>query len=315
MDRRLPVLLLYLLVSCSGRLLIPREYRESVQSIPFVYDGIERENLLYIPSSVKPAPPLLLVFHGGAGRPTGMTRMDEGRLLGIADEQGFIIGYPEGVGRSWNDYREDPISEAHKSDRDDTGFIRAFVAELVRRYGIDRNRVYVAGISNGGFFSVRLACEASDVIAGAVVVTAQLPKAGLSRCKPERPVDLIFINGTDDPLVPYAGGNVEVFGKKRGWILSTDDTLAFFAKRYGCSAHRKTALPVKDVDDPTLVIRHDWTCPSSLLQLYEIQGGGHTWPGGIQYLGEGFIGRVSHQIEASVIVADLVTGRSGSLLH
>jgi polyhydroxybutyrate depolymerase len=236
--------------------------------------------------------------------------MDHGRLLELADQNGFAVVYPEGVGKSWNDFRKDPISEAHRTDRDDVGFISALIDTMAVRHGIDRSRVYIAGISNGGFFSIRLACEASDRIAGAVIVTATLPEAGMKLCNPGKPVHLVFINGTEDPLVPYEGGEVKVFGSKRGRVLSTDASLAFFASRFGCNAPLSTALPVRVADDATRVIRHHWQCPSTKLQLYEIQGGGHTWPGGVQYLAPGLVGRVSKQLVASDVIGSLMNARS-----
>jgi polyhydroxybutyrate depolymerase len=99
---------------------------------------------------------------------------------------------------------------------------------------------------------------------------------------------------------------VKVFGSRRGRILSTDASLAFFASRFGCNAPFSTALPVRDAEDTTRVIRHDWQCPGSRLQLYEIKGGGHTWPGGVQYLGPGLVGRVSKQLMASDVIGDLL---------
>lgn len=293
-------------VSCHGRLRIPDAYRNSIQTFVIEHDGIARKNLVYIPKTIRARPALLLVFHGGGGTPEGMVGMDHGRLLELADQSGFAVVYPEGVGKAWNDFRRDPLSEAHRTNRDDVGFIGVLIQTMAARHGIDSRRVYAAGISNGGFFSLRLACEASDRIAGAVIVTATLPEDGVKLCNPVRPVDLVFVNGTEDPLVPYEGGEVKVFGSRRGRILSTDASLAFFASRFGCNAPFSTALPVRVADDTTRVIRHDWQCPGSRLQLYEIKGGGHTWPGGVQYLGPGLVGRVSKQLMASDVIGDLL---------
>jgi len=65
---------------------------------------------------------------------------------------------------------------------------------------IDPGQIYATGVSNGGKMSLRLACEASDLLTGVAAVIAALP-AGLE-CRPAKPVSIMLMNGTEDPLVP-----------------------------------------------------------------------------------------------------------------
>lgn len=294
-----------LLMGCGARARLPDEWRSRLRPLHVTHDGIERKNLLYVPEGKGPFP-LVLAFHGGGGTPAHAAALDGGELLDHARRRGFAVAFPHGVDKHWNDHRNDAISQARRTNRDDVGFARTLLDEIGRAVPIDPSRVYATGISNGGFFSQRLACEMSDRLAGVVVVAATLPEPAPAVCRPTRPVAMIFMNGTNDPLVPYGGGQVRAFFRERGAVLSTDTTMAFWAKQAQCSEKETAELPVLHDDDPTRVVRRRWRCPGTRLELYQIKGGGHTWPGGRPYLGEALVGRVSRQMSASLLVADLV---------
>ena len=194
--------------------------------------GVLRSYLMFAPPSAKtgnaPAP-VLVVLHGGASRARMIMRHT--RFNAIAARAGFVALYPHGVGGHWNDGRE----IAGNSKADDLGFVFAML-DNVERHGlaVDRLAVAVTGISNGGFMAMRLACEAAGRIAGIAAVTATMPAEVGKRCRPARPVAVMVINGTHDPLVPYEGGHVRVFGRNRGAIWSTEHTIAFWANINGC---------------------------------------------------------------------------------
>ncbi len=122
-----------------------------------------------------------------------------------------------------------------------------------------------------------------------------------ARCRPARPVPVLVINGTRDPMVPYEGGQVRAFGRNRGAIWSTGRTVEFWANVNRCSgAPRSAALADRDPSDATITIRHDYQgCRGAPVTLLEVQGGGHTWPGGSQYLPIALIGPVSRDFDAS----------------
>ena len=183
-------------------------------------------------------------------------------------------------------------------------YIRAIIDYLQISENIDPARVYATGISNGGFMSYRLACELSDKIAGVAPVTANLSVDLEAFCAPSQPVKMLIINGTDDPLVPYDGGEVSLPGGiGRGEIRSTDETLAFWAAHNGCSGD-----PVV-VDEPKRAWLDRTRLQSTTLvgcdapvKLLAVINGGHTWPGGFQYLPVGLVGRTSRDIDASQVI-------------
>ncbi len=263
------------------------------------HEGLDRSYWVYAPDSLdagKPAP-LVLALHGGGGTGKAMCTL-AGGLMAVADEQGFLLACPDGVERHWNDGRGIDDWRAHAEQIDDVGFLTALVEQLSQQWSIDREAVFVTGISNGGLMSYRMACERADLVGGIAAVTASLPEA--LACEPSRPVSVLILNGTDDPLVPYEGGEVTVLRRQLGRVRSTEETYQFWAEINGCQgAAIVTAEPDLDPTDGTKVQRTSLgDCQDGTrVELYTIVGGGHTWPGGPQYLPVGLVGRVSRDLQ------------------
>lgn len=261
-------------------------------------DGLERSYLVHVPpGGAGVAHPLLLVFHGGGGTARSMPRFTH--LDGIADREGLIVVYPQGVDRHWNDGRD-----SIRNKVDDVGFVRALLDAVERDHAVDRSRVYATGISNGAIFVERVACELSGRIAGIAAVAGTLARDYQPRCRPARPVAVLQFDGTADPVMPYGGGKVADFGGhgEGGVVLSVDATTAFWARVDACaSSTGAEPLPLRAAFDRTRVSRRDWTqCRGgSAVALYTIRDGGHTWPGGPQYLPRFVVGRASRQVDAS----------------
>jgi polyhydroxybutyrate depolymerase len=270
------------------------------ETLSLVHGGATRSYILHVPPGARGRPaPLIVVLHGGGGRAaqmSGFTGFDA-----IAAREGFVTLYPQGLNRSWNDGREFP---GRNTGTDDVGFILAAIEDAKRRGAlIDERRIFAAGISNGGFMAQRLACEASRVFAAVASVTATMPAATGERCRPDRPVSVLLLNGTADPLVPYEGGHVTgPFGMKtRGAIWSTDASMAFWARHNRCGGGvRHESLPDRDPGDRTRILRIEHVgCRGAEVALLRVEGGGHTWPGRVQYLPASLIGPVNRDIDGS----------------
>lgn len=265
------------------------------------HGGIERQYLLYSPPhklNSSDAKPLLMVLHGGGGTHRGMVRLTRSRFNQLADRDGFWVVYPQGIAKAWNEGRGDRISEAHRRGIDDVGFMRALIEHLVPRLSIDPKRVFVTGISNGGLMSFRLACSLPDKIRAIAPVTASIPSAILPLCRSESTVSLAVFNGTQDPLVPYDGGQIKVFRKLRGEVLSTDETIKIWRAKNRCAPEPRLTLLPNLTKDGTRVTKTEYNnCEAgSKVVLFRIDGGGHTWPGGRQYLPAFLIGKTSRDI-------------------
>lgn len=264
--------------------------------------GLKREYLLHVPLSYKKGKPvpLVLVFHGGKSRAENMASYTQ--FNAIADREGFILAYPDGIKQQWNDGRK------AAPNVDDVGFVRALIAELGKTYAIDRTRIYAAGISNGGMFSQRLGCEFAGTLAGVASVAASMPEDLAPRCNPSKPISVLMIHGTDDPLVPFAGGNLSVGSAGIGGrVRPVRDTVKFWVGNNRCASEPVTILlPDKTPDDGTRVRRETYAqCAASAdVYLYTIEGGGHTWPSARQYLPERLIGKTSKDIDASEVIWD-----------
>jgi len=265
------------------------------------FGGLARTYRLYAPARLPPAPALLVVLHGGGGGGAGMEALTGRGFNRLADEAGVLVAYPDGVDHAWNDGRHDLKARAVRDGVDDVGYLRALVAELGRRYGVDRQRVYVTGMSNGGMMTLRLACDAPDVFAGFVAVAASLGEDTAASCRPAVARPVALIDGTDDPLVPFAGGEVRVLGAHRGRVIGAAATFAAFRGFAGCDAVADEPPLDRIADDGTaLVVRRGAGCrPGTAVVLYEVQGGGHAWPGGLRYAREWLIGKVSRELDAT----------------
>lgn len=262
--------------------------------------GATRTYRVYVPASYdgKSPVPLVLALHGGGGAGRGMNRLTN--LNDLAERHGFIVTYPDGLYRHWNDGRQSGAAESRRVD--DIGFLSALIDRLSRDYRIDPKRVYSTGISNGGFMSQRLACDLADRIVAVGVVAATMGRDLSARCKPSHPVSVLLIHGTEDPLVPYEGGRVQVRGG--GEIISAPQAVRKWVDLNGCTAKPKSDLLPDAADDGTRTRRETYAdCENGTeVTFLAIEGGGHTWPSGPQYLPARRIGRTSRDFSASQVI-------------
>ena len=255
--------------------------------------GVTRRYFLYLPSTWhrgRPVP-LVLVFHGGGGRASGIA--PHTGFSRLAEREGFVVAYPQGLNGRWNDGR------GYAATHDDVGFVRALLDTLGRELVIDPRRIYATGISNGAMFSYRLACDLPGTFAAVAPVAGAMPADLAPACAHAQPVSVLAFQGTADPLMPYAGGGV---ARRRGRVLSAEQSIAFWATTSGCTAAPVTTDEPDRVTDGTRVRRTVYgTCREGRsVELYTIEGGGHTWPGGPPVGGS--VGRVTREIDATPLI-------------
>ncbi|MGH9547867.1 MAG: extracellular catalytic domain type 1 short-chain-length polyhydroxyalkanoate depolymerase [Terriglobales bacterium] len=259
-------------------------------------DDLERTFNVHVPADLdaKQPVPLVILLHGGGG-----TASDKlANMAKTADKHGFILVLPQGLEKHWNDGRQ----VGGKHNYDDVNFISKLIDYLSGKYNIDRTRVYATGISNGGFFSAYLAAKLPDKIAAVAPVAATLTKEEYDTVTPPQPVSVLYIVGTDDPLVPFKGGEMHIGPIKRGFCSSAQDALAYWVKADGCNATPLTSeMPLIAAADRTSVTCEQFTGGKNGTEVvaYIIHGGGHTWPCGLRYLPRAIVGRVSHQLDAN----------------
>jgi polyhydroxybutyrate depolymerase len=172
-----------------------------------IFAGLERTYRIHMPPSYdKSTPlPLLIALHGGGGSGEKMEELTLRGFNRLSDKEGFIVVYPDGIEKHWNDGRENVKYRAHREKIDDVGFISALIDYLVKQYNIDIKQVYATGISNGAMMSFRLGCELSEKIAAIAPVAGSMPENLPTRCSPSRSISVLIISNTEDPLVPWGG--------------------------------------------------------------------------------------------------------------
>ncbi len=241
---------------------MPRGPVGDPETVVLEVDGIPRSYRLYVPPSLGDHPdpvPLIVDLHGFGSDPASHDRTSE--MGPLADAVGFVVAQPAARGdiAAWNGQPDEPGSAA------DVAFIRALVADVDSRIGVDSSAVFASGFSNGGGMAHRLACDASDLFAAIGTVAGQYPLT--ESCEPSRPVSIISFHGTSDVVVPMTGVR-RLFPDVTAWIER-------WGARNGCAP-----VPVRERRaDDVLVDR--WTsCDGDVeVVFYTIEEGPHAWPG------------------------------------
>lgn len=280
------------------------DYEDSI-----IVDGLERTYLVHVPAEYDKTKPAALLFalHGGGGQGVNMVRLTKGGFNTLSDKEGFIVIYPNGIEKNWNDGRGVTKYRAQRENIDDVSFISALIDHIAEEYNIDLNRVYATGISNGAMMSLRLACELTDRIAAVAPVVGAMPVNLTFTCRPSKPISLLFINGMNDPLVPWNGGSVRFLRQRLGRVVSVPETVSLWASHDRCPPEPTTTQePDSDPEDGTTVKRDVYGPCSDGTEVifYSVVNGGHAWPGGYQYAGERLVGKTSRDIDACKVIWD-----------
>lgn len=220
---------------------------------------------MYIPTTADLTTPsaLVVMMHGGFGS------ADQAQSAygwdDMAEGAGFIVVYPDGLGRAWNG-GGGCCGKSGATGVDDVGFITDMIAAISNRIAIDPARIYATGMSNGAILSYRLACETDLFAAIAPVSGTQLVE-----CASPSPTSVLHIHGMDDTSVRYDGSRGDGVANIDGPPIP--DVIAFWEGVNGCSS--PVVATLGDVTDSYA------QCPDGrAVELLSIANMGHTWPGG-----------------------------------
>lgn len=254
---------------------------------------------LYIPYDIdsNKSYPVVIALHGGGGIGAKMSRFTH--FNDLADKEKFIVCYPDGYDRGWNDHRQ---GSKLPSRADDVKFISVLIDELVKTYKVDPKRIFVTGISNGAIMCLFLAQELSDKIRGIAAVCGSIPENYASTYHIPNPLSVMVINGTDDPMVRYDGGPVLFEYSDRGSVIPTDSTIQKILHQLPCYGQPDVyEFPDINEKDNSHAVKYTFkTCRNKTEVVFiKVIGGGHTWPGGLQYDPKLIIGNVCRDFDAS----------------
>lgn len=196
--------------------------------------GVKRSYRTYVPKGLPKGAPLVLVMHGSGEGPQAIRAGTGYGFERLADQHGFAVVYPKSFGFDWNDCSSIGDTLVNGVRADDAGFLNALVDQLVGEIGVDPGRVFAAGVSNGGSMALRLAMEHPKRYRAVAAALANVPAPQNFQCQPgAQTPSVMILNGTADPLVPYAGGEIQLLGLfyKGGHVISSTASAQYFADR------------------------------------------------------------------------------------
>lgn len=272
-------------------------------------DGLERTYRLALPDAVAGTPlPLVLDFHG-------LTSTSEQQALisgweADAANLGAIVVHPQGTTSPqglpyWN------LQSGLDEGVDDVAFTNELLDALEAELCVDPTRVYSTGLSNGGYFSALLACRMADRIAAIATVAAIMHS---DDCEPSRPVPVLAFHGTDDPIVPFEGGESSLTAE--GGLLDSSEAspelAAFFAMKmpeevgeWAAESSCASEPTVEAVSETVERRVYEGCTGGSAVEFYVVNGGGHTWPGSaVMAAVEDFVGPTTFDVDATELSWD-----------
>ncbi len=269
---------------------------------------LERRYIVHVPPSYGGKTPVAVVimFHGGGGTAKGAMRQTG--WTEKADQSGFLAAFPEAISRDpsrparfkgnpqiWND--GSGRGHAGRRNIDDVGFTSALIDFLESRFAVDERRIYATGFSNGASMTFRVGVELSERIAAIAPVSGHF---WLKSSELSRPVPLIYLIGTEDPLNPLEGGQIRMANGRMSKKPLPRESVLSWAKMLGCPQKSELVYDKEGVKGTAYRPCKE----KSEVIVYTIEGMGHTWPGGISRLPEWMVGKTTRKLNANDVIWD-----------
>lgn len=223
---------------------------------------------------------LVFVLHGSGGNGKGMMK-PAANLEKIAAAEHLIIVYPDGYKRYWNECRKAANNAANLEDVNEQAFFEAMLGYFKQHFQANDQRFFAIGLSGGGHMAYKLALTMPQKCKAISAVVANLPDTPNLDCiEAKVPVAVMIINGTNDSVNPYAGGEMKVNGSSYGIVRSTDGTFNYWAKLAGY----KGKPVVDDLPDPKpgnkqTITRYRYKENGKPeVVLLQVKGGEHAFP-------------------------------------
>ena len=225
----------------------------------------------------------------------------------LARAEGALVCYPNGTsltlmpGRCWNGGGGSNgycavAKKAVDNKIDDIRYLEELIAHLRSQQKVER--VYLTGISNGAAMAHRFVTQRPDQVRALAVVAGCNQFAAAEKLIPEQATPILHIHGTADPIWPYDGGQIPTQGR----LDSVESSLSIWARANNAALVENKELTHLQYDDQRVTFcRYEG---SAALELYRVEGGGHTWPGGQQYLPKKVIGPVHPRFSASSTILE-----------
>jgi polyhydroxybutyrate depolymerase len=242
--------------------------------------GRKRTYSTYLPRGWKRGP-LVVVMHGSGENGARIRRTTGYGFDRLADEQGFAVVYPDAYQGNWNACNVVGNYSANQLGIDDVEFLTGIADKLITEIDVDRDRVFATGVSRGGQMAYRLAFEAPSRFRAVAAVAASVPVPENFKCKPtgQGTSSVLIMNGTKDPINPFEGGEVKLFGYflRRGKVRSARGSGQYLADLNHIPGPPATQeMPGIGEDHVEQML---WRNGSNVeVELIAIHGGGHGLP-------------------------------------
>lgn len=289
---------------------------------PIIAESTARTYSFYVPTTYDEteATPVVVVLHGRFGNGAGTASHIE--INPLAEKEGFIGVYPDGLNNitsgaprdtGWNYLRGVPYFPGVEP-YDDTQFIIDVIDDLSQDLNIDRNRIYVTGLSNGGFMVQRLACEVPEMFAGYASVAGAGFGGMDTVCESETPVNMLVMHGTYDNNILW-NGNIQTFpnGQEFYTTMPITETMEFWARKMECfgeSTREDVDIPESTEETGLVIFRATDCIGDAELVLYAVIYGGHNWPGVGDGIPSQVAGQVNVDLDATQVIWDFFASHS-----
>jgi polyhydroxybutyrate depolymerase len=223
---------------------------------------------------------LIFVMHGSGGSGKNMMQ-NTTKLESLSKTENFIVVYPDGYKRYWNECRKTANSEANRLNIDETAFFNAMIGYFKKKYNVNEHQVFAVGTSGGGHMAYKLAVTMPEKFKAITAIIANLPETDNMDCAEANvAVPVMIINGTADTTNPYQGGEVITGNISMGFVRSTDNTFSYWSGLAGYKGEPvKTTVPDKDPGDGKTIERFTFQQKGKPeVTLLKVIGGKHDYP-------------------------------------
>ena len=221
-----------------------------------------------LPEGAEGPVPAILLLHGYGGEGLGTIRNKP--MVSLMLSRGYAVIAPDGQprdsgkGRNWDFHPDRPTT------RNETDFLTAVADDATTRFGLQRDRMLLAGFSIGGSMTSYVACARPEAFAAYAPVAGSFWRPHPTACV--GPVRLFHTHGKADRTVPLEGREI-MPGFVQGNVF---DAMGIWRAANGCPS---------DAPDGTRSLAiytiEDWTrCDPGSTLSFALHDGGHSIPKG-----------------------------------
>lgn len=228
-------------------------------------------------------PSLIFVLHGSNGDGLGMMSR-AATMEPQATAENTLVVYPDGYKKYWNECRKSSPAQANQEDINEQAFFSGMIRYFSQHYQVNDKQVFAVGTSGGGHMAYKLGLTMPGTFRAITAIIANLPDTTNMDCVPTgKPMPVMIVNGTEDPINPYNGGAVILGTMNMGAVQSTDRTLNYWATlAHYQGPPTEQLLPDTDPGDGKRIVRYTYQAKGKPeIVLLKVIGGKHDYPNDI----------------------------------